>query len=117
MTIDLKAVVTCDWPGCERTFMNGEVVCFEVRIEAHTHGWIQPSFLGGMAKGDIHTLDFCPIHPHHDGYYLEDQDSWRLHCVTCDWTDEDPVEPHPDASLIHWVAHLPPFTEQGDDTP
>ena len=106
MTVELRAVIHCNWPGCERVFHHcNEVVCFDTRRAAESAGWTMLTAIDGFHEMD--TPDFCPIHPQHDGAYLGQ--TWRLRCLNCDWIDEDPVEPDMDASFARWIAHLPRF--------
>lgn len=106
MTVKLRAVIHCNWPGCERVFHHGdEVVCFDTRRAAEAAGWTMLTAIDGIHQMD--TPDFCPTHPRHDGQYLED--TWRLRCLTCHWSDDDPADPDMDDSFARWIAHLPKF--------
>jgi hypothetical protein len=87
--------VACNWPGCERACRSQSFTPAGARVKAKAEGWHQ------MAG-----LDFCLIHPRHEGSILGAGDGFRMLCLTCQWLDED-VEPTRQDSQARWIAHLP----------
>lgn len=92
MTIIRKLTVKCDWPGCERGHSSASPSIFAARAEAQADGW-KP----------VAALDLCPIHPPHEEFYV----GLRMHCKTCNWTDDNPKTPTPQEAQDRWIAHLP----------